>query len=322
MPTIKTGKPHNRRTSDASNWLSRLLNLPVNARRYSDNNYHWLCFTYCPRGNSSYSPTGLTLRSANEYPVQGGPYNYDGCHLMIQVRGHTLIVELPEILKPQAVKTYATFWDEATIARLGRNWYTEYTPKEYGFTFLDTDLHVHYGVQTDCSSTDKTKLFSYPWTRMRVVRETFYNDNGMIVAEVKPAKGKYHIDFKLREEAKAKVRPVCFDVQDEDGTVVKVSTHVEETVYMYGVGYFQWLSLLRKPMVRRDLYMSFNQEVGREKGSWKGGLMGTSISTFAGESHGDALKRFIAKSKDPEDSRHRLNLTYLGRSEETPCKPV
>ena len=55
---------------------------------------------------------------------------------------------------------------------------------------------------------------------------------------------------------------------------------------------FAWLSIFRRAKIRRSLSLTFSEEVGPEKGSWKGGLMGTGIEMLPGELHEAAFRRY------------------------------
>lgn len=86
-----------------------------------------------------------------------------------------------------------------------------------------------------------------------------------------------------------------FDFLDFDGELITAKTHIEEREWRFGEGRFKWLSLFRKPMIRRSLDIDFSKETGRRKGSWKGGTVGHSIDMLPGELHEAAFRRYCAK---------------------------
>ena len=78
--------------------------------------------------------------------------------------------------------------------------------------------------------------------------------------------------------------------------------HSEERQWKFGTGWFKWLSLFRKDRVRRSLDIDFSREVGREKGSWKGGTIGHGIEMLPGESNEQAFRRYCTEN----------NLSFIG----------
>lgn len=68
-------------------------------------------------------------------------------------------------------------------------------------------------------------------------------------------------------------------VRDFDGVELIATLSASRSIYKYG-GYnkkLRWLTtLFKKPIVSESLIMSFDKEIGKGKGSWKGGTMGTS----------------------------------------------
>jgi hypothetical protein len=283
-------------------------------RRWSDKNYHWLNFTYSH--SVSHTPFFITLRSAEERVRRTlGSCEYDGCNLMFGFGGHTLIIELPEIIKPEQKVIYPAFWSDKVIKQMGRNWYIKYTRKEYGFSIDKDSIHLSYGIQPDSSNESKNKVIFYPWKETRIIRQSYYHGDGTLAGDVLNyhRKGKYknksfYSDCQQIEDLTEKIR---FKVKDADGTVVDVKAYICEEEYSYGVGHFEWLSWFTEPIIKRSLIVNFDSEVGNEKGSWKGGLMGTSIIMQPGEQPEKAFKRFIEDSKK-DSGRNKLNLTYLG----------
>lgn len=287
----------------------------VNRRRWSDVNNHWGIFTYCPGASSSFKSLFVSLRSASgETKRDPHTHEYDGCHLILGFRGHTLIIELPDLIKPYQQKRYPD-WDAVTVERLGRNWYIDYHMKDYGFSSDGSSVILRYGVQTHNSSTSKSKVLFYPWKEMRHIRSSYYNADGSLVGDVlrysktKPLTGIAFYDECNKLESSAE--KADFKVRDSDGTLVNVTAYISEEEYAHGTGYFKWLSWFMKPTINRTMTMRFDKEVGSEKGSWKGGLTGSSVSIQVGEQPEAAFKRYIEDVKNRSD-KHRVTLAYMG----------
>lgn len=88
---------------------------------------------------------------------------------------------------------------------------------------------------------------------------------------------------------------VTFTVQDFDGQMVQAEIRLSRTRYRIGRGVWHWLLLGR----RKDYHtaqIQFSSEVGREKGSWKGGIIGVVTNVNPDESHIEALKRYCGEN--------------------------
>lgn len=103
-----------------------------------------------------------------------------------------------------------------------------------------------------------------------------------------------------------------FLIDDHDGERITATTHIEEREWKFGEGWFRWLSLFRRNMVRRSLSISFDKECGPEKGSWKGGTMGTGIDMLPGELHEAAFRRYCEQDHSSKYRRYRV--TFVGRA--------
>lgn len=274
-------------------------------RRYSGNDRHFGPFTYSTHSNDSWRPLGVMLNSGGDDEAEG---DNNGCHLMLQWFGRTLIVELPRLLPDYRIRHTATYWDEATIARMGRDYYFETFPREYGFRFSEDALHLSFGPQTNSSVDTKSKVFFLPWKNWRFIRQSWYGPTGQHIEtlwetsdrEVRSAQLDWRLEF---EKKLVKTR---FEIEDFDGQRIGVSTHIEEREWRFGTGAFAWLSLFRRRKIVRSLDIRFDKEVGKEKGSWKGGLIGTSIEMLPGELHEAAFRRYCDQEHRDKSGRYRI----------------
>lgn len=255
-------------------------------RRWGDNDHYLGPLTYA-RDRKHYRPFAVVLASGcDEYP---------GASLRISGFGHTFILALPQwALKPYRKRRQA-HWDEATVERMGRDWYWSIDKREYGFSLSDGFLNVSLGRQTMDSSTDQRWGYFLPWTQWRHVRHSFYGLDGKHVATL-PDTGKPYLGNPgrwERERAIADAIPtVSFEFDDFDGERITATTKIEEREWRAGTGWFKWLSLFRELRVSRSLDLRFSAEVGKRKGSWKGGTIGHSIEMLPGELHEAAFRRY------------------------------
>lgn len=248
---------------------------------------------------------------------EDGGYKKEPNSLTGYAFGWVAKINLPKILRPFLIKHVPTTWDAATIARLGRNYYFEAFPREYGFSLSEGHFNLFLGAQTHDSTTTQSWSCFLPWTQWRFVRYSLYDKSG---AEFwtqmrqrktrKPGEGRSHWD--AQEKADKACPSVSFKFKDYDGKEITVKTRIQEREWLFGEGYFKWLSWFRKPMVRRSLDLQFSEEVGPEKGSWKGGTMGHSIDMLPGELHESAFRRYC--EQEHRSKYQAFGITFIGQA--------
>lgn len=221
--------------------------------------------------------------------------------------GWIVQLRLPNILQPWRIRHKAN-WDAATIDRLGRDWYYETHPREYGFSLSDGFFQLFLGPQTHDSITTKSWAKHLPWTQWRHVRYSLYRPDGSHFWTQHDAPGieRYEEQSKA-EEACPKV---AFAFDDFDGERITATCHVEEREWRFGEGWFKWLSLFRRAKISRSLSLRFSAEVGPEKGSWKGGTVGHGIDMVAGESCESAFRRYC--EREHRSKYRRFRVKYVG----------
>lgn len=262
-----------------------------NNKRYTDNDHNWGPFLWA---KSEGGRTAAAYYEACTYEDNDAKLNV----LHLQIANRLLRVHFPAWLKPFRERHQAN-WDAATVARLGRNHYDTFSPRAYGFYIYDGHFYVYLGAQTHDSTTTQSWSCFLPWTQWRHVRQSWYGPDGMLLGEL--------FDTSHREVAKAqrdwrrefqKTLPkVIFEFEDFDGEVIQAKTHVEEREWRFGTGWFRWLGFFRSAKIHRSLDIEFTKEVGRRKGSWKGGTLGHSIKMLPKESHESAFRRYCAENQ-------------------------
>jgi len=270
-------------------------------RRWSDNDRHFWPFTLSLGDHKRF---GIVIDSGAHEDSQGD------CHIRFHVSGMTLICELPSLISDYCVRHTVTSWDAATIVRLGRDWYEERFPREYGFVFVEGTLHSYYGPQTHDSQTTKSSCYFLPWREWRFIRHSHYDIEGKhFHTEYERARNAWQASTAIRD-ACPKVR---FDLEDFDGERIVATTHIEEREWHFGTKFCRWLSWFRRPKIRRSLAIEFSKEVGPEKGSWKGGTVGHSIEMRPGELHEAAFKRYC--EQEHRSKYRKFRVRYAGRVE-------
>lgn len=239
---------------------------------------------------SNWHSIGLALSSGDD--------EYRGCKLTIRLPHTALYIGLPEWLLPakrsfldlsDRVGTHGYDWLKP--GKDGRYGYTEVFERRYGWTYTDKALHLYFGVQTNEWPGCKSKCYFIPWLEWRHVRTSLLNLDGSLYADVTRQK------FGEGERLQDSQPRVSFDFADYDGEVITAVCRIEEREWRAGAGWFKWLSLFRKPMVRRSLDLSFSSEVGPKNGSWKGGTIGHSTEIAPGELPRTAFERYCEAHK-------------------------
>ncbi|WP_137921678.1 hypothetical protein [Hydrogenophaga sp. 2FB] len=274
--------------------------------RLTDNDRHFGPIDIGERGDS-WRPLGITIKSGDE--------ENSGCALYLRALGWTVRVRLPAVVKPWRTKIQATYWDAATIERMGRDWYWDIHPREYGFQLSDGFLQVFLGAQTHDSTTTQSWSKFLPWTQLRHIRTSYYDGDGRhFWTEWSRPRGFTFRDQWASTQAAKKACPTAvFEFDDYDGKRIRATCRVEEREYRHGEGWFKWLSLFRSRRICRSLSLEFSEEVGPEKGSWKGGTTGHGIDMLPDESPEAAFRRYCEQEHRDKNGRYRI--TYVGRVE-------
>lgn len=252
---------------------------------WSDNDRYFGPFTYA---SGDYRRFAVMLGS-------GDGEDYPGCRLRISIGSHTLIIALPALFKPMRT------WHEVTteparsqmIQRGRKPGYWESYNREFGFTFSEGSLHIHYGAQTHTWPGSKFKVFFYPWREHRCIRHSLYDLEGEHFAGLPDWGFRHKNGWTVKNAIEAACPAAKFEFADYDGERIVATTRIEEREWKRGKGLFRLLFLGRN-RVARSLDLRFSSEVGKRKGSWKGGTVGHSIGMLPGELHEAAFRRYCA----------------------------
>lgn len=251
------------------------------AIRWSDNDRYFGPFTYAHEGYSRFSIM-LGSGDADDYP---------GCRLRVSVGRGTLIVALPSIIKPSKrwVDTSHYEWSK------GHGGYWDRHEREFGFSFAEGALHVHFGAQTNEWPGSKSKVFFYPWREHRCIRHSLYDLAGEHFADLPDWGFRHKNGWAVKNAIEAACPVVKFEFADFDGERIIATTRIEEREWRRGKGLFR-LFFLGRNRIGRSLDLSFSAEVGKRKGSWKGGTVGHSIDMLPGELHEAGFRRYCAEN--------------------------
>jgi len=268
----------------------------VSPIRWSNNDYYLGPFTY------AYNPCS---REFAFMLGSGDSADYPGCRLRVSVGRHTLIAALPPILKPRW--QWYDFTTEPTRSKMiaaGRKpGYRKPHEREYGFSTGDNSLHWHFGPQTDDSETTKSKCWFYPWSDRKCIRHSLYDLDGEHFATLPEWGMRHKHGWTVRNAIEAICPSAKFGFKDFDGEQITATCKIEEREWRRGRGIFRLLFIGRNT-VCRSLALQFSSEVGRGKGSWKGGTVGHSIDMLPGETVEAAFRRYCEQEE----------LTFVGEA--------
>ena len=222
-------------------------------------------------------------------------------------------LKLPTIVRRYKEKVMAPSWDAATVARLGRDYYYNVYPREYGFVSCKGSTTVHYGVNDDrgylkvCS---KSKFFTHPWAEHELTLHTLYDSEDKLYWKM----GKYD-KYNTSTDVAIAMTKTQYLIEDFDGTHVKVLVSRCMMGWEKGEGLFKFLRWFTKPEVKNYLDITFEKPVGRAKDSWKGGLISTSIDINKGESRHAVFLRYCSMVYESREGPYEIK--YLERLENT-----
>lgn len=221
------------------------------------------------------------------FELDSGCREYPGCHLSIATRRHRIDISLPQVIKPWRRWVDTSAWSKDPKA----GYWGEH-PRRYGAYLHNNHFYVSLGAQTmDSTTTQKWSCF-LPWGEWRHVRFSLYGPDGGHFWTQLDQDIRGSDKFMAQHAMEKEIKKVSFNFEDYDGEVIVAETHIEERQWKRGTGWFKWLSWFYEDKVRRSLDIHFSKEVGRRKGSWKGGTIGHSIDLLPGELHAAAFQRY------------------------------
>ncbi|MDD2267627.1 hypothetical protein [Sulfuricurvum sp.] len=184
--------------------------------------------------------------------------------------------------------------------------YPQYAEREFGITISDGNfLQIKYGKQEGFSnglswSNIKENRWScfLPWKEKKYIYHHFLTLDRKLWCDVTKA----YTSWEIKEIQPNKK----FEFLDFDGEKITASCTVEQRRWEHGVGFFRWLKYFNKPIISTSLDLHFSAEVGKRKGSWKGGTIGHSIEILDDESVQECFMRYCEKE----------NLTFIGLADE------
>jgi hypothetical protein len=159
----------------------------------------------------------------------------------------------------------------------------------WGFNYHDNKIWIYIGGAGNFEGGRKWKTITMPWDPTWVRTSTRMKDGYDWFHETKGKRKEWNGDevgsYNWLEKSKWKETHPFIDKYDN--TAVNATISVEEREWRYR--WLQWTSLFKK--VSRSISIDFDKEVGKQKGSWKGGTVGCSYTLLPNETPLECLKR-------------------------------
>jgi hypothetical protein len=164
----------------------------------------------------------------------------------------------------------------------------------WGFNYHNNIIWIYIGGGGNFEGGKKWKTFHMPWD-MDWVRTTTFLKDGSEFHETKGSPTKWQGDGYgtydwLNKEKWQETYPY---IDSYDNTTVNATISVEEREWRPRGA--RWTSLFAK--IRKNIHVEFDNEVGKEKGSYKGGTLGCGYEMKPNETPLECLKRMEKERK-------------------------
>lgn len=224
--------------------------------------------------------------------------------------GYRLVLGLPNWVNPHYIQHKNPHLEGSPAWQNYYAW-TEKFPKVFGWYLYDGHHFVlQYGARTHSSSDTKQWSTFLPWTQQRLFEKVLIDANTEQPYYISMANKKGHVDFNDWYKQKEAMPKRLYQLLDYDGAEITAEVFASEMTYLRGTGSFHWVSWFTKPIVYRHIDISFSAEVGRQKGSWKGGILGTSYPIPMGQTADQAMRLYVASRAGNGNHRDDFGLKF------------
>lgn len=162
-------------------------------------------------------------------------------------------------------------------------WTYECDPPRYGIAFHNGMFWLYLGGKGNENGGGKWWTYTFPFINRIHVRHSILLNDDTWEHELRGENKQFYMDV---WDLKKKTWKGDF-IDKYDGAVIPATIHVSEREWRP-----KWLTWTKMfAMIDRTIDVHFSAEVGRKKGSWKGGTIGCGHSLLPGEDPLDCLKR-------------------------------
>lgn len=167
----------------------------------------------------------------------------------------------------------------------------ECDPPKWGIAIHSNKFWIYRGGKGNMSGGNKWWTFDMPWS-LSWVRTSVWRKDGNWEHETKENRKDFYKDY-WNDILWSKEYPYTYVLKS--GIIQKRTAKVRVEEREWRWHWFKWLSLTKK--ISRSINIDFNDEVGEETGSWKGGCTGCSYEIFSYETPEQCLRRMERERK-------------------------
>lgn len=176
------------------------------------------------------------------------------------------------------------FFSLTIVLPFRNKWTDECDAPKWGIMIHNNTVWIHLGGKGNWNGGSKWWTWDIPFLTKIWVRTSIMLKNGSWEHETTKDKNKNFYEDKWKQQQAS----WDYDYTDKfDGEVIPTTIYVEEREWRP-----KWLTWTKTfAQVRRTIDVHFSKEVGKRKGSWKGGTIGCGYELLQGEHPLDCLKR-------------------------------
>jgi hypothetical protein len=237
------------------------------------------------------------LKASAYYKTSDDNYS-DRASINLGLLKRQLVIRLPRWLDfPKALKV---------PPQNGHRGFTYKRRREFGFIWNANHVIITFGQQADDSSIDRSWSFFMPWMEKRFSHRTFFTldwkEHGCVqdidLRKLDPVERQQLRSSMLaiEREVRRTTPKAVFQFADYDGEIIEATCFFESRSFVRGTGWFRWLAYIFPIENYISMDITFSKEVGKRKGSWKGGVIGHGIRVSHGETPEAAFRRYCAEN--------------------------
>lgn len=181
------------------------------------------------------------------------------------------------------------FFSLTFVLQFRNKWTDECDPPKWGIAIHNNTFWLYKGGKGNMKGGNKWWTWNIPFLTKEWVRTSILLKDDNWEYETPKKRESFY-----EEKWKSKQKSWTYDYTDiYDGEVIPTTIYVDEREWRpKGL---KWTSLFAK--TRRTIDIHFSKEVGKEKGSWKGGCLGCGYELLPNEQPLDCLKRMEKERK-------------------------
>ena len=161
----------------------------------------------------------------------------------------------------------------------------------WGFNYHGNTIWIYIGGGGNFSGGKKWKTFTMPWEYTWVRTSLLLSDQKSWEHETPKKRESFYTD-KWKDPNVVFIKTLPY-LDKYDNTSLLATIRVEEREWRRR--FLKWTKMFSK--TRKTIAIEFSSEVGKRKGSWKGGCVGCSYDILPGETPFECLKRMEKERK-------------------------